>query len=83
MPAGELFPPAAKEGMTFVPGSYFFPCARAQTFMRLNFAMHAPDVIEEGMCRLGRAMGRYREQQESGGPAPGQQERNAIVLPPV
>ncbi len=64
--ANELYPLAGEEGVSYAPGSIFFPCARAQSFLRLNFAVHAPGVIEEGVRRLGRAMKRYLALQKSG-----------------
>jgi GntR family transcriptional regulator/MocR family aminotransferase len=69
LPAGlsatKLYPVAAEEGVTFAPGSLFFPAERAQPYLRLNFAMHPPDVIEEGIRRLGRAVERLLAYQES------------------
>jgi GntR family transcriptional regulator/MocR family aminotransferase len=56
--ANELFPLAAEEGVTFVPGSFFFPGERPQGYLRLNFALNPPEVIEEGAKRLGRAVDR-------------------------
>ena len=52
--ANELYPLAGEERVTFTPGSYFYPGARHQPYMRLNFVMHPADVIEEGIRRLGR-----------------------------
>jgi GntR family transcriptional regulator/MocR family aminotransferase len=46
---------AAREGVTFTPGSFFYPGERSQPYMRLNFAAHPPETIEEGVRRLGRA----------------------------
>jgi 2-aminoadipate transaminase len=60
-----LYPVAAEEGVTFAPGSLFFPTERTQPYLRLNFAMHPPDVIEEGIRRLGQAVERAMAQQES------------------
>jgi GntR family transcriptional regulator/MocR family aminotransferase len=54
--SNEVHPWAVREGVTFTPGSFFFPGERAQPFMRLNFAAHPPEVIEEGVRRLGRAV---------------------------
>jgi GntR family transcriptional regulator/MocR family aminotransferase len=69
LPAGlsatKLYPVAAEEGVTFAPGSLFFPAERAQPYLRLNFAMHPPDVIGEGIRRLGRAVERLLAYQES------------------
>ena len=56
--ANELFEFAAREGVTFVPGSFFFPGERPQSHLRLNFAINPPDVIEKGVQRLGRALDR-------------------------
>lgn len=56
--ANDLFPVAIDEGVAFTPGSYFFPGARVQPYMRLNFAMLAPELIEEGIRRLSRAVDR-------------------------
>lgn len=56
--ADQLYPVAAAEGVTFMPGSVFYPGERCQACMRLNFAVHSPDVIEEGIRRLGRAIER-------------------------
>ena len=72
----ELYPVAGEEGVTFTPGSFFFPGAREQPYMRLNFTMHEPQVIEEGIRRLGRAIGRYRAQAQD---AKGEKERRRPV----
>jgi GntR family transcriptional regulator/MocR family aminotransferase len=63
--ANKLYPVAAEEGVTFAPGSLFFPAERTQFYLRLNFAMHPPDVIGEGIRRLGRALERLIAHQES------------------
>jgi GntR family transcriptional regulator/MocR family aminotransferase len=69
LPAGlsaiKLYPVAAEEGVTFAPGSLFFPAERAQPYLRLNFTEHPADVIGEGMRRLGRAVERLLTLQES------------------
>ena len=69
LPAGlsaiKLYPVAAEEGVIFVPGSLFFPTERPQPYLRLNFAQHPADVIEEGIRRLGRAVERLLTLQES------------------
>jgi GntR family transcriptional regulator/MocR family aminotransferase len=64
--ANELYPLAGEERVTFTPGSYFYPGARHQPYMRLNFVMHPSEVIEEGIQRLGRAVNRLIEQQQAG-----------------
>ena len=57
--ANELYPIAGEEGVTFAPGSIFYPCERVQPFLRLNFAVHPPEIIEKGVQRLGHAIERY------------------------
>jgi GntR family transcriptional regulator/MocR family aminotransferase len=51
-----LAPVAAGEGVGFAPGELFFPGGRSQPYVRLNFAEHPPERIEEGVRRLGRAV---------------------------
>jgi GntR family transcriptional regulator/MocR family aminotransferase len=57
--ANALYPLAGEEGVTFAPGSFFFPAERPQSYLRLNFVMNSTEVIEEGIRRLGRAVERY------------------------
>jgi GntR family transcriptional regulator/MocR family aminotransferase len=53
----ELLPWAFKEGVDFVPGSRFFPNGiQGRDWMRLNFVLHSPDDIVEGIKRLGTAI---------------------------
>lgn len=54
--ADDLLPLAAEQGVGFLPGSQLYPAERAQPYLRLNFALHAPETIEEGTRRLGRAV---------------------------
>jgi GntR family transcriptional regulator/MocR family aminotransferase len=54
--ANHLYPLAGEEGVTFTPGSFFYPGARHQPFLRLNFVTNPPELIEEGMRRLGQAI---------------------------
>lgn len=55
----ELLPLACQEGVVFARGSRFFPDpVEGEHSMRLNFAAHPPEEIEEGIRRLGRAVGR-------------------------
>ena len=58
--ADDLLPLAGEEGVTFAPGSFFFPGQRVKQYMRLNFAMHPPERNVEAIRRLGRALERYR-----------------------
>lgn len=56
--ASELLPKACEEGVVFAPGGNFhLDPAQGEGFMRLNFASNSEDVIEEGVRRLGVAMG--------------------------
>jgi GntR family transcriptional regulator/MocR family aminotransferase len=57
MSADELLPLARQAGVDFVPGNKFFPDGnRGKDWMRLNFVLHAPEDIEEGIKRLGTAI---------------------------
>ncbi len=58
--ADELFQVALEEGVSFAPGSYFFPEKHFPSHLRLNFAINPPELIEEGIKRLARAMERLR-----------------------
>jgi GntR family transcriptional regulator/MocR family aminotransferase len=54
--ADEFFFIAAKAGVIYAPGSFFFPNRDTHSFLRLNFARNPPYVIEEGIKRLGKAL---------------------------
>jgi DNA-binding transcriptional MocR family regulator len=55
----ELLPLAWEEGVDFAPGNEFFPDGpSSRSWLRLNFVAQAPDLIEEGIRRLGRAVTR-------------------------
>jgi len=55
----KLLPLAWEEGVDFSPGVGFFSDGlEGRNWLRLNFAAQAPDQIEEGIRRLGRAMKR-------------------------
>jgi 2-aminoadipate transaminase len=53
--AGDVLARALKEKVIFVPGADFHIKGKANT-LRLNFSFNAPDVIDEGIRRLGRVM---------------------------
>ncbi|WP_375773535.1 PLP-dependent aminotransferase family protein [Archangium gephyra] len=53
MSADTLFPQALEKRVAFVPGSPFFAAEPRSEFMRLNFSNRPPELIEEGMRRLG------------------------------
>jgi len=50
----DLFESAVKEKVAFVPGEQFFAANPETNSMRLNFSCCMPDVINEGVSRLGR-----------------------------
>jgi GntR family transcriptional regulator/MocR family aminotransferase len=53
----DLLESASMEGVSFVPGSRFFPDGiQGRGWMRLNFVVQPPDEIEEGIKRLGKAI---------------------------
>jgi GntR family transcriptional regulator / MocR family aminotransferase len=57
----KLLPLAWEEGVDFAPGNGFFPDAPGgSNWLRLNFVAQEPDLIEEGIKRLGRAVRRLR-----------------------
>jgi 2-aminoadipate transaminase len=51
--AEELFEQAIKERVAFVPGTSFFAAAARRNFMRLNFSNCSPNLIDEGIRRIG------------------------------
>lgn len=56
--ADELFIDAVAEHVAFVPGTSFFACESRQNFMRLNFSNQTPEMIEEGIKRIGSVLKR-------------------------
>lgn len=54
--ADELLPVAARNGVGFLPGSFFFPDRRNIPALRLGFSTLAPETIDEGIRRLGIAV---------------------------
>jgi len=55
--AEELLPVACKEGVSFVPGNYFFVDSTSdEEWIRLNFASQPEGDIGEGIKRLSRAI---------------------------
>jgi len=61
----DLLPYALEAGVEFTPGSWFFPNpADGEGYLRLNFATQPPELIDEGIRRLGAAL--RRAAKESG-----------------
>jgi GntR family transcriptional regulator/MocR family aminotransferase len=55
----DLLPYALEAGVEFTPGAWFFPNpADGEGYLRLNFATQPPELIEEGIRRLGAALRR-------------------------
>lgn len=54
----QLLPLACQEGVAFAPGSSFYPeeSAEGQYSMRLCFVSQPPEIIDEGIRRLGKAI---------------------------
>ncbi|MBU1661138.1 MAG: PLP-dependent aminotransferase family protein [Chloroflexi bacterium] len=50
------FPKAIEEKVAFVPGAPFFPNGGGENTMRLNFSHSSPDLIREGIARLGKVL---------------------------
>jgi len=62
----QLLPVACEEGTSFAPGSGFYPDGSGDDCcLRLNCAAHPPEVIEEGIRRLGKAIARLRRRLDS------------------
>jgi 2-aminoadipate transaminase len=54
--ADDLLPTAAEHGVTYLPGSWFYPDARPRPALRLNFSTLPEDRIAEGVRRLARVI---------------------------
>jgi 2-aminoadipate transaminase len=54
-----LLQEALKENVAFVPGASFHPNGGGKNTMRLNFSYSRPEVIEEGIRRLGGVVARH------------------------
>jgi 2-aminoadipate transaminase len=52
-----LFEKAVALKVAYVPGAPFFPCGGGENTMRLNFSNATPEMIEEGIARLGKVFG--------------------------
>jgi len=61
--ADEFYAIAAKTGVIYAPGSFFFPNRDTHSFLRLNFTRNPPCVIEEGIKRLGNALKEFLSKQ--------------------
>jgi len=56
MDAAELLPKAVERKVAFVPGGPFHPNGGGENTMRLNFSNASPEMIREGIARLGQVL---------------------------
>jgi 2-aminoadipate transaminase len=58
MDSGKLFEVAIRQNVAFVPGASFFaePDRDSNRYLRLNFSYMPPDLIVEGIRRIGVAV---------------------------
>lgn len=56
--AEELLADAMRERVAFVPGAPFFPAEPQRETLRLNFSNRPPELIAEGMARIGALVAR-------------------------
>jgi 2-aminoadipate transaminase len=54
--ADEIFADALREKVAFVPGSAFYADEPRREMLRLNYSNRPPELIEEGIARLGRVV---------------------------
>ena len=53
MDSAEVLKVAIERKVAFVPGAAFHPNGGGENTMRLNFSFSSPEVIREGIARLG------------------------------
>jgi 2-aminoadipate transaminase len=56
MNSAEVLKSAVAQNVAFVPGAPFYPCGGGHNTMRLNFSNARPEMIQEGIARLGRVL---------------------------
>lgn len=54
--SADIFPKAVEQKVAFVLGESFFPNGGGENAMRLNFSHSSPDLIREGIARLGKVL---------------------------
>jgi DNA-binding transcriptional MocR family regulator len=54
--AAEILKMAIQKKVAFVPGGSFHPDGGKNNTMRINFSYSSPDVIREGIARLGETL---------------------------
>lgn len=58
--ADEVLPTAADEGVTYLPGSMFYPDRETSDDLRLSFSYVSPEEMDEGVAALARALDNER-----------------------
>lgn len=56
MKSAEVLKYAIEEKVAFVPGDAFFPCGGNYNSIRFNFSGTKPEMIQEGIARLGKVL---------------------------
>jgi 2-aminoadipate transaminase len=51
-----MFKEAVEHKVAYVPGEFFYSCGGGTNTMRLNFSYSKPDMINEGISRLGKVI---------------------------
>ncbi len=57
--SAEILKDAVKNKVAFVPGASFYPCGGGENTMRLNFSNATPELINEGISRLGHVIKKH------------------------
>jgi 2-aminoadipate transaminase len=57
--SSDVFKEALKEAVAFVAGDSFHPNGGGENTMRLNFSCEKPEIINEGISRLGRVVRKF------------------------
>ncbi len=57
--AADLLQEAVKEKVAYVPGASFHPCGGGENTLRLNFSYSKPELINEGISRLGKVFNKF------------------------
>ena len=52
----DMLQEAIAEKVAYVPGEFFYPDGSGKNTMRLNFSFCKPEIINEGISRLGKAL---------------------------
>jgi len=56
--SADVLPDAVEQNVAFVPGKPFHPSGGGHNTMRINFSNATPEMIEEGIMRLGKVLGK-------------------------